>query len=699
MNTIARYLAAFLLSVLAPLAAAAGVEVLSNGMFPSDRFTAFDGSQNTFRRVKLALPADCASTPAKALQCQDIAVLNTLDGFNIQPRLSIPFSGPIDVSSVNSDSVFLVSLGSTLGWGSILDKVGINQVVWDTATNTLHVESDELLEQHTRYALVVTNRVRGADGKPVKAAKKRHADDDDDNDKLDKSARRHGVQIVGASIFTTQSTTSTLQKVHAQVNAATPARASFTLGAAGERTVFPLAGLTAIQYNLQTGTAPVFNSTFLPLPALGVFPGAVGSIAFGSYASPDYNVSPGEFIPPTGTRTGVPAVQRMNTIYFTLFLPAGSRPAAGWPVAIYGHGFTDSRHGSPFAVAASMAAQGIATIAINVVGHGGGALGTLNVLRNGGLPPVSLPAGGRGIDQNGDGAISSTEGSSAGAPRILVGSSDALRQTTIDLMQLARQIQVGMDVDGDGAADLDPARIYYFGQSFGGIYGTLFLGVERDVRVGVPNVPGGSITEIVRLSPVFRPLLAFAVDARGLANLPPLVLPGGVVIPQFNENLPLRDLVPVTNNVVGAMALQSYIEQSEWASQSGNPVAYAPYIRKSPLHGNPVKSVIFQIAKGDQTVPNPTATAIIRAGELQDRVTYYRNDLARAANPAIPANPHTFLTNIANPAAAPIAVAAQIQISTFFSSNGALTIDPDGANPIFETPIVPPLPEGLNFLP
>jgi hypothetical protein len=689
MNTSARYVVAFLLSVLAPLAAAAGVEVLSSKMFPSDRSTVLDFTQNTFRRVKLATPADCVSTPAKALQCQDIAVLSTLDGFNVQPRLSIPFSGPIDVSSVNSDSVFLISLGSTLGWGSVLDKVGINQVVWDTATNTLHVESDELLEQHTRYALVVTSRVRDALGKPVKAAKKRHADDDDDNDKIEKSAQRHGVHIVGASIFTTQSTTSTLEKIHAQVNAATPAPASFNLGSGGERTVFPLAGLTAIQYNLQTGTAPVFASTFLPLPALGVFPGAVGSIAFGSYASPDYNVSPGEFIPPTGTRTGVPAVQRMNTIYFTLFLPAGSRPAAGWPVAIYGHGFTDSRHGSPFTVAAAMAAQGIATIAINVVGHGGGSLGTLNVIRAAGAPVV-LPAGGRGIDQNGDGVITSTEGSSAGAPRILVGSSDALRQTTVDLMQLVRQIQVGVDVDGDGTADLDPARIYYFGQSFGGIYGTIFLGVERDVRVGVPNVPGGAIIEIVRLSPVFRGLLIQAAAARNLLNAPSPVF--------INENFPLRDLPPVINNVPGAIALQEYVEQSEWASQPGNPVAYAPYLRKSPLKHNPVKSVIFQIAKGDQTVPNPTGTAIIRAGELQDRVTYYRNDLARAANPAIPANPHTFLTNIGNPAAAPIAIAAQIQIATFFSSDGALTIDPDGGNPIFETPIIGPLPEGLNFL-
>ena len=37
-----------------------------------------------------------------------------LNGFNLQPRLSVPFSGPIDANSVTSDTVFLVSLGSTL---------------------------------------------------------------------------------------------------------------------------------------------------------------------------------------------------------------------------------------------------------------------------------------------------------------------------------------------------------------------------------------------------------------------------------------------------------------------------------------------------------------------------------------------------------------------------------------------------------
>jgi len=702
-----RRLAAAVLSVcffIPPAVSAAGVEVLFDAsdrtktIFPSNLFSVVDFSQNTFRRVNLAKP-DCTASPVR---CLDIDVLNTLDGFNIQPRLSIPFSGPIDVSTVNSDSVFLVSLGSTTGRGSVGDKVGINQIVWDPATNTLFAESDELLEQHTRYALVVTNRVRDARGDAIEGGKferfhrdlnfgqtKDRAVKEYREDLLEglAASRRHGgARVVAASIFTTMSTTSTLQKIQAQLKAATPARASFTIGTHGERAVFSLDSVTSVLFNRQIGTAPTFALSGVPITLLRARPG-VGAIAFGRYASPDYQTA-AKFIPPVGSRTGKPAPQGVNDIYFNLVLPAGTRPAAGWPVAIYGHGFTDSKFGSFYLVAASMAERGIATVGINVVGHGGGALGSVIVNTVGGAP-VSFPAGGRGIDQDGNGSIDSTEGSSAAAPRLLIGSSDALQQTTADLMQLVREIQVGMDVDGDGAADLDAGRIYYFGQSFGGMYGTIFLGVERDVRVGVPNVPGGPVADIIRLSPVFRGLFNAAAAGRGL--------PGA---PQFNENLPLRNQPALINNVAGATVLQDFTEQLEWAAQSGNPVAYAPYIRKAPLAANPVKSVIIQYAKGDKTVPNPTATAIVRAGELADRVTFYRNDLAFALDPSVGKNPHTFLTGIFIPGlSAQVAFQAQAQIAAFFASDGSLTIDPDGGGPLFETPIVPPLPEGLNFIP
>jgi hypothetical protein len=153
--------------------------------------------------------------------------------------------------------------------------------------------------------------------------------------------------------------------------------------------------------------------------------------------------------------------------------------------------------------------------------------------------------------------------------------------------------------------------------------------------------------------------------------------------------------------VAGAGAIQMLIEHSEWVSQSGNPVAYAPHLRKDPLDGMPEKVVIIQFAKGDQTVPNPTATAIVRAGDLADRATYYRNDLAFALNPAVPKNPHTFLTGVLGAATAGIARAAQQQIATFFASENVIDPDSLGLFPIavFEVPIVLPLPEDLNFIP
>src|SRR5262245_30449228 len=109
-----------------------------NGPFPSDRFTVADSSQLTNRRVNLPLP-DAASRPS---DYADLTLLNTLDGFNVQPRLSVAFSGPIDVSTASSHNIFLIKLADTTAPEELGGRiVGINQIVWDVATNTLHVES------------------------------------------------------------------------------------------------------------------------------------------------------------------------------------------------------------------------------------------------------------------------------------------------------------------------------------------------------------------------------------------------------------------------------------------------------------------------------------------------------------------------------------------------------------------------------
>jgi hypothetical protein len=700
------------------------------GPFPSDQFTVADHSQNTDRRVNLPLP-DPVSHPS---DYQDTQVLNTLDGFNLQPRLSIPFDGPIDVNTVDSNSVFLISLGDTLDHhdhgGAV---VGINQVVWDVASNTLHVESNDLLDQHTRYALIVTNAVHDLDGNPVEASDAfqhfRHGVQGEYKHELLQAfhaAHRLGVQerdIATASVFTTESATAVLEKIRDQIHAATPGPADFNLGSKGETTVFNVSQVQGITFNEQDGASPLhFTPVQLATNQLNILPGAVGTVAFGSYLSPDYEIHPGEYIPPVATRTGTPVVQSMDAVYFNLFLPSGPKPAGGWPVAIFGHGGGSNKNEGLLTVAASMAAQGIATIGINAAGNGFGPLGTLAVRQSDGTV-VTLPAGGRSFDQDGNGDIGGQEGFFAAAPRQILWSRDSQRQTVADLMQLVREIEAGINVTGDPGPDLDPSRMYYFGFSLGGELGTEFLAVEPDVGAGVITSGFGPFIEANRLGAGPRTVRQTRIEPSFQARVPSLSNPPGIVALDgspvgtgvFNENLPLRDGIPlqvrlsdgtsqtirspVMNTVAGAMDIQRVLDETTWVSLSGDALGYAAHLRKDPLPGVPAKSVIIQFGKGDQSAPNPTETALVRAGDLADVTTLYRTDLAFAEDPRVPTNPHRFMVDVSDPdrLAVEIALGAQEQIATFFASDGQTIIHPEPAR-FFETPIQGSLPEDLNFI-
>ena len=670
-------LAALVAALVLPGSALAATSVGS--VFPSNLYTVPDATQVTGLRVNLSHP-NCTTNPS---DCDDVAVLNTLDGFNIQPRITIPFSGPVDLHTVTSQTIFLVGPGGHV--------VGINQGVWQPATDTLHVESDQQLAEDTTYLLVVSRGVHDAGGNPLDATTFRH--DLNFGQTKDPAAKAYrkalldalpmamagGVDrddIAAASLFTTQTIDRESRTIRSQL-AGSPV--DFALGTGHERTVFPRATVTGIQLNREN-VAGTTSASSLLLPALF----GVGTIAFGSFSSPNFEVD--GVIPSVGTATSTIPQRGTNTLEFTLFLPSTPEPAGGYPTVIFGHGFTDSKDGAPWAVAGTFASNGLATIAINVVGHGGGPHGFYNVQRAG-APTVTLPSGGRSIDQNHDGVYGDlgTEGVSAFGANTLIGNRDGLRQTTIDLMQLVKVLHGGVDVDGDGHADLSTSSIYYAGQSFGGIYGVQFLGLEPDIVAGVPNVPGGSVIEVARLGG-FRPLVGGAL----LTRTPPLynTAPNPPFYTSFIENMPLRNLPILVDTTPGADAIQQVLDNTEWAQQSGNPAAYAPFIT-SP--------VIIQFARGDMTVPNPTTSAILRAGHLQSRATLFRNDLAYATNHAVGKNPHTFLTNIGG-AGALYAFEAQAQMVAFFRSNGAVTIDPDGPAPYFETP-ASMIPEDLGFIP
>ena len=318
---------------------AAGVEPLfdlsapTTGPFPSDRFTALDlheqhpaarqPAQARLRRPGDRLRGHRRHQHAGRLQPAAAAVhplLGTDRSGQREQRHGVPGQPGRCARRPRRTSV-----------------VGINQVVWDPATRTLHAESDELLDQHTRYLLVVTTGVKGADGQPIG----REAFDDflDDRPIAGPAGSISGSRpiasrlklalararlprhhVAAASIFTTQSATAVLEKIRRQIKATTPA--------AGRRSSGPSRSATSGDpvvppERLGSRRSP---RRFLPMPALTVLPGASAPSPSASSRHPTGR-RPQGFIPPVGTRTGVPAVQGTNTLHFNLFLPAGT--AAG----------------------------------------------------------------------------------------------------------------------------------------------------------------------------------------------------------------------------------------------------------------------------------------------------------------------------------------------------------------------------------
>ena len=156
------------------------------------------------------------------------------------------------------------------------------------------------------------------------------------------------------------------------------------------------------------------------------------------------------------------------------------------------------------------------------------------------------------------------------------------------------------------------------------------------------------------------------------------------------------------------MEIQQVFEYREWAQQAADPVAYGPHLPKD-------LPIIVLFGRGDRTVPNPGATALVRAGDLADRTTFYRNDLAVATGLVAVKNAHQFVFRVALPLSqsnanvVKIALAAQKQVAEFFASDGEEPVidpneilekelNPPPPEPLFEVPIES-LPEDLGFIP
>ncbi|MBV9759127.1 MAG: Ig-like domain-containing protein [Acidobacteriaceae bacterium] len=703
-----------LLAALASCLSAAQTTALYNpgspttGPFPANALTVADATQQTGIRINLPESFETCDVSTAPSVCSNTALLNQLDGFSVNPRVAACFSGPVNASTLSS-GMQIVAVSNNAA-------VSLNQIIFDPTTNCAFAKPNQVLNQQSQYLFVVTDSVHDSSGKKLKAS-------DAFTDCLQSSdpycqtlaaalqqVPQHPAstaRIVTASLFTTMSATSWLQNARAFADANQPP-VVLPAGLNGAPSVYNLSSVQSMTWAPQGSGDDVDNSeTITPSVLTGV-----GQVAFGMFLTPLFLDPTSGSILTTPTAQPISAPTAYIPVSFHLFLPSLGSGSGKYPVAIYGHGLGDNQFGAPTYIASTLAQMGIATLAIEITGHGYGQGGVVNITgTNGSVQTVSTP--GRGILIPGNSSIGPSDGC------ILPGAlavRDCGRQTAVDLFALVQTIR---ETGGLGYG-LDPSRIYYVGQSFGATYGTLFHATEANERIATMSGAGGSSVDVARLAITGRPL---AIEY--LSSISPALLnvDAGIAPPEayfhddFNDNYVYRNLPPVTNSIAGAMAIQAAFEAADWLGMVGDPLSFAPHLQTSPLSGVPQKATLFQYGYGDLEVPNSTESAVIAAANAQSNGWFFRFDKASQIDPRLlpvtmpgaaplPILPHRILSNptiFEYPYETPLSIANQAQASVFFLSGGLLALDPDlfvtgeyAGNNLFQVPSV--LPTQLNFL-
>jgi dienelactone hydrolase len=247
-----------------------------------------------------------------------------------------------------------------------------------------------------------------------------------------------------------------------------------------------------------------------PGQALADFPFGLGSIFNVSDVYQGTIKSP-VFLDPTTRAWRGDGGYDVQDIHFTMTMPKNvSGPV---PVVMFGHGLITERR-FVLALGDALAAKGFAAIAIDFPYHGertycatGGPISIVNPL-DGNLTSLNpcqagstCNAVGRCVDASGQGNHHATFGVistpvASGAVFIeidhIANSKDHFQQALIDLGALDRALRLGNWQAATGHA-IDTTRIYYSGQSLGGIMGAVFLGTAPDIARAVLNVPGASL--------------------------------------------------------------------------------------------------------------------------------------------------------------------------------------------------------------
>jgi hypothetical protein len=612
--------------------------------------------------------ADCNTTDTSILL---VCGLNTLDGFStLAPLISENSDkagaldqGLIDAKTLTPASVGIVKLKSdapaaiqtTPKWTPCLNcqssanAAGVPQ----TTPQQLQWKLDAPLDEKTTYFSYVSSAVKDSAGKPVIAnpvfalvrssaplladGKSTVSLISDDQAKQLEPLRaafapafdglaKGGVQRADVALafpFTTQSESTILDTLYT-----VPKQA-----AAAGLPDFPIATVKATaQYTAAAGAAGI------PITDIADF-------YAGAWLTPVLVTGPGGTFNPDPTKIKILPVQ------WAMSIPAGTPPAGGWPVTIFGHGFTRSRNDF-LAIANSLAKAGPAVIASDVLFHGERTSCTgskaaipaaddaaackdpvaqkcdegfqgLCVLRDDAARMACVknistdPFGDGFCTANGQGRCAADDKcQGAGADFLRDASNkvaisgwnifsltnffatrDNFRQQVIDLSQLVNILKstnakkLGNQLfvaNGNAPVPLDPSKLGYVGQSLGGILGTLFNSVSPDTTNVVLNVPGGALVSIILNAP------SFAAQKKALID----TLAGNGLQP-------------------GTPGFDQFLGIAQWVLDEADPANMAYRLTHPTMTAtgitapNANRKAFIQFIQGDETVPNISNLALV----------------------------------------------------------------------------------------
>lgn len=493
--------------------------------------------------------------------------MNALDGFGTVSPWTTSFSTPPRISTLIAGQtvrMFQVTLtGPGGGVTGITRELQPNTdfvvalASSDATGRTLAIVPTKPLQQLTSYMAVLTNGISDASGNDATP---------DQTYFLTKRTTALCVNGVSQEPLLPAASACALEPLRQLVNSQEAAAAA--AGIARDRIVLSWVattqGITPVMQAVQSRSAQgspaatAVASTGMTLASLGAGLPPVADIYIGTIDLPYYlgvpsqsaptaaltqfwRAAPGAYVPPFAgalnpTSTFVtfanpfPVATSTQKVPLVLTVPNANsgrtKPAAGWPIVIFQHGITRDRTDA-FAIAATMAAQGHAVIAIDAPLHG--ITNTASPLYIGNTPFASLGARERTFNmdlfnnQTGasgpDGVIDSSGNAFINLSSLLT-SRDNVRQAVADLITLAGAIP---SMRYASANDFDGSRISFVGQSLGGIIGTTFMAVEPSVNTAVLSAPGGGIARLLEASPTFGPriragLLAAGGPAQGTAD-------------------------------------------------------------------------------------------------------------------------------------------------------------------------------------